>query len=55
MRDYCESLGWDKVAPGPELPAEVVAGTRRRYVDAFERLTGLAFDDYHADPELVLR
>src|SRR5438105_5589588 len=55
VRDYCESLGWDKVAPGPELPAEVVAGTRRRYVDAFERLTGLAFDDYHADPELVLR
>jgi phosphoribosylaminoimidazole-succinocarboxamide synthase len=55
VRDYCERLGWDKTAPGPELPAEVVAGTRRRYVDAFERLTGLAFDDYLADPELVLR
>ncbi len=55
VRDYCESLGWDKTDPGPELPAEVVAGTRRRYVDAFERLTGLAFDDYLADPELVLR
>jgi phosphoribosylaminoimidazole-succinocarboxamide synthase len=55
VRDYCEALGWDKTAPGPELPAEVVAGTRRRYVDAFERLTGAAFDDYLADPELVLR
>ena len=55
VRDYCESLGWDKTVPGPELPEEIVAGTRRRYVDAFERLTGLAFDDYLADPELVLR
>ena len=55
VRDYCESLGWDKTAPGPELPGEVVAGTRRRYVEAFERLTGLSFDDYVADPELVLR
>ena len=55
VRDYCESLGWDKTAPGPELPDEVVEGTRRRYVDAFERLTGLAFDDYLADPGVVLR
>src|SRR5207249_6023715 len=55
VRDYCESLGWDKTAPGPELPAEIVAGTRARYVEAFERLTGLAFDDYPADPEGVLR
>jgi len=55
VRDYCETLGWDKRAPGPELPAEIVAGTRRRYLEAFERLTGLAFDDYLADPEIVLR
>ena len=54
VRDYCETLGWDKTAPGPELPAEIVAGTRQRYVDAFERLTGLAFDEYLADAELVL-
>jgi phosphoribosylaminoimidazole-succinocarboxamide synthase len=53
VRDYCESLGWDKTAPGPELPDEVVAGTRARYVEAFERLTGIAFDDYLADPEVV--
>ena len=54
-RDYCESLGWDKTEPGPELPEEVVAGTRARYVEAFERLTEVAFDDYLADPEVVLR
>jgi phosphoribosylaminoimidazole-succinocarboxamide synthase len=54
-RDYAESLGWDKTPPGPELPAEVIAGTRARYVEAFERLTGLAFDAYLDDPEVVLR
>jgi phosphoribosylaminoimidazole-succinocarboxamide synthase len=54
VRDYCESLGWDKTAPGPELPEDVVAGTRARYVEAFERLTGVAFDDYLADPGVVL-
>jgi phosphoribosylaminoimidazole-succinocarboxamide synthase len=55
VRDYCESLGWDKTAPGPELPDDVVAGTRARYVDAFERLTGVSFDDYVNDPDTVLR
>jgi phosphoribosylaminoimidazole-succinocarboxamide synthase len=54
-RDYCESRGWDKTDPGPELPADVVAGTRARYVEAFERLTRLKFDAYLADPEVVLR
>jgi len=54
VRDYCESLGWDKTAPGPELPDDVVAGTRARYIDAFERLTGIAFTDYLADPTVVL-
>jgi phosphoribosylaminoimidazole-succinocarboxamide synthase len=54
VRDYCESLGWNKTAPGPELPAEVVEGTRARYLEAFELLTGIAFDAYVADPEVVL-
>jgi phosphoribosylaminoimidazole-succinocarboxamide synthase len=54
-RDYAESLGWDKSPPGPELPDEIVEGTRARYVEAFERLTGLRFDDYLADPERVLQ
>jgi phosphoribosylaminoimidazole-succinocarboxamide synthase len=53
-RDYCESLGWDKTAPGPELPEDIVAGTRARYVEAFERLTDVAFDDYLDRPEVVL-
>jgi phosphoribosylaminoimidazole-succinocarboxamide synthase len=55
VRDYCESLGWDKTPPGPELPGAVVTGTRARYVDAFERITGIPFDDYVADPTVVLR
>jgi phosphoribosylaminoimidazole-succinocarboxamide synthase len=55
VRDYCESLGWDKTSPGPELPPEIVEGTRARYVEAFERLTDVAFDDYLADPGVVLR
>ncbi|HEU5373231.1 MAG TPA: phosphoribosylaminoimidazolesuccinocarboxamide synthase, partial [Gaiellaceae bacterium] len=54
VRDYCESLGWDKAYPGPELPEAVVDGTRARYVEAFERLTGLSFDAYLADPNVVL-
>ena len=54
VRDYCESLGWDKSYPGPELPADVVEGTRGRYVDAFERLTGIEFAQYLADPGVVL-
>ena len=55
VRDYCESLGWNKTPPGPDLPEDVVAGTRARYVEAFERLTGIRFDDYLADPEIVLQ
>jgi phosphoribosylaminoimidazole-succinocarboxamide synthase len=55
VRDYCQSLGWDKSPPGPELPDQVVAGTRARYVEAFEQLTGIRFDDYLDDPGTVLR
>jgi phosphoribosylaminoimidazole-succinocarboxamide synthase len=53
-RDYCETVGWDKTDPGPELPDDVVAGTRARYVEAFERLTEIPFDRYLADPAVVL-
>jgi phosphoribosylaminoimidazole-succinocarboxamide synthase len=55
VRDYCETLGWDKTDPGPELPDEVVAGTRERYIEAFERLTERPFAQYLDDPESVLR
>jgi phosphoribosylaminoimidazole-succinocarboxamide synthase len=44
VRDYLETLkGWDKTPPGPTLPDEVVAKTREKYVEAFERLTGKPF------------
>jgi phosphoribosylaminoimidazole-succinocarboxamide synthase len=55
VRDYCESLGWDKTDPGPELPDDVVTGTRGRYVEAFERLTERSFRRYLEDPDSVLR
>jgi len=54
VRDWCEASGWDKTAPGPELPEDVVGGTRGRYVEAFERLTSIPFDEYSARPEVVL-
>jgi phosphoribosylaminoimidazole-succinocarboxamide synthase len=54
VRDYAESLGWDKEPPGPELPDEVVNGTRARYLEAFERITEVPFDDYAASPQAVL-
>jgi phosphoribosylaminoimidazole-succinocarboxamide synthase len=54
VRDYCEALGWDKTYPGPALPDDVVEGTRGRYVEAFELLTGVGFDEYVARPEVVL-
>jgi phosphoribosylaminoimidazole-succinocarboxamide synthase len=54
-RDYCETLGWDKTYPGPELPEDVVEGTRARYIEAFERLTELPFSRYADDPAVVLR
>ncbi|HEY7708297.1 MAG TPA: phosphoribosylaminoimidazolesuccinocarboxamide synthase [Gaiellaceae bacterium] len=53
-RDYCESAGWDKTAPGPELPDDVVEGTRARYVEAFERLTEIPFGRYVDDPTVVI-
>jgi phosphoribosylaminoimidazole-succinocarboxamide synthase len=55
VRDYCETTGWDKTDPGPELPEDVVAGTRQRYVEAFERLTERSFDRYLEEPSSVLR
>jgi phosphoribosylaminoimidazole-succinocarboxamide synthase len=54
VRDWCEETGWNKQAPGPELPDDVVAGTRARYVEAFERLTEIRFAEYLARPEVVL-
>ena len=46
VRDWLTASGWDKKAPGPELPADVVEQTRAKYVEAYERLTGSSFDSY---------
>lgn len=46
VRDWLEAQPWGKTYPGPELPDEVVAGTRKRYIEAFERITGASFDRY---------
>ena len=46
VRDWLEGQPWDKTAPGPELPGDVVAGTRARYVSAYERITGASFTRY---------
>ena len=54
VRDYCESTGWDKTYPGPEIPAEVVQATRAKYVEAFERLTTIPFPAYLENPSVVL-
>jgi phosphoribosylaminoimidazole-succinocarboxamide synthase len=46
IRDFLEGLGWDKSPPPPSLPADVVAASRQRYVEAYERITGLSFADW---------
>jgi phosphoribosylaminoimidazole-succinocarboxamide synthase len=46
VRDWLETQPWDKNAPGPELPPDVIEGTRARYVEAYERITGASFERY---------
>ncbi len=46
VRDWLTSSGWDRQAPGPELPEEVVERTRAKYVEAYERITGSSFDSW---------
>lgn len=44
VRNYLETLDWNKTPPGPTLPPEVMQNTRAKYVEAFERLTGRKFE-----------
>jgi phosphoribosylaminoimidazole-succinocarboxamide synthase len=44
VRDWASSSGWDKSPPAPAIPDEVVEGTRARYIEAYERITGEPFD-----------
>ncbi len=46
VRDWLETQPWDKTAPGPELPEDVIEGTRTRYIEAYERITGASFERY---------
>ncbi len=46
VRDHYLAIAWDQRPPAPSLPADVIAGTRARYVEAYERITGLRFADW---------
>jgi phosphoribosylaminoimidazole-succinocarboxamide synthase len=48
VRDWASGTGWDKQPPAPAIPDEVVAGTRARYIEAYEKITGQRFDDWLA-------
>jgi len=43
VRDYLETLDWNKQAPGPKLPEDIIVKTRAKYVEAYEKLTAKAF------------
>ena len=45
VRDYLERIGWNKEPPAPELPPDIVAKTRERYLEAYRRLTGRTLSD----------
>ncbi len=53
VRDWLETQPWDKSDPGPDLPNEVMDGTRRRYVEAYERITGASFARYLAEDRIA--
>ena len=44
VRDWATQSGWDKTPPAPPIPDDVIAGTRARYVEAYEKITGEPFD-----------
>jgi phosphoribosylaminoimidazole-succinocarboxamide synthase len=46
VRDFLDTLDWDKTPPPPPLPGEVVAATSARYIEAYERITGRSFADW---------
>ncbi|HSJ84344.1 MAG TPA: phosphoribosylaminoimidazolesuccinocarboxamide synthase [Acidimicrobiia bacterium] len=48
VREWLDTTDWDRTAPAPDLPDQVVTGTRSRYIEAYQRITGESFDDYLA-------
>ena len=51
VRDYYLGTDWDHTPPAPRLPNDVILGTRSRYVEAYELLTGKSFDEWHRPEE----
>ncbi|MEX1008571.1 MAG: phosphoribosylaminoimidazolesuccinocarboxamide synthase [Acidimicrobiia bacterium] len=47
VRDYYLSIGWKREPPAPPLPAAVIEATRSKYVEAYELVTGVSFDEWH--------
>ncbi len=47
VRDHYLAIGWDQTPPAPSVPASVIEGTRARYVEAYERITGRTFADWY--------
>jgi phosphoribosylaminoimidazole-succinocarboxamide synthase len=48
VREWLDTTDWDRTDPAPDLPSEVVDGTKSRYVEAYDRITGKSFDEYLA-------
>jgi phosphoribosylaminoimidazole-succinocarboxamide synthase len=46
VRDYLDGLAWNKQPPPPPLPAELLSVLRRRYIDAYERITDRSFAEW---------
>ena len=46
VRDWASASGWNKLPPAPAIPDDVVAGTRARYIEAYERITGERFQQW---------
>jgi phosphoribosylaminoimidazole-succinocarboxamide synthase len=46
VRDWASSTGWDRNPPAPQIPEDIVARTREKYIEAYERITGGPFDDW---------
>jgi phosphoribosylaminoimidazole-succinocarboxamide synthase len=51
VRDHYLSIGWDTQPPVPRIPESVIAGTRARYVEAYEQVSGRSFDTWYGDDE----
>jgi phosphoribosylaminoimidazole-succinocarboxamide synthase len=46
VRDYFDGIAWDRESPPPHMPADVIENTRSRYVEVYETITGLSFDEW---------